>query len=140
MKVSAFFKNEGTPATGLSPVLDGWLTDGTQVLTSVSMTEIGGGFYFYDYTSYEDSEDYVFRADGGVSLPSTERYVATANEMGEVTDQAKKVRKVETNKLIIQNNTLTIYDDDGVTALYTFDLKDVQGNPDQINVFRRIPQ
>lgn len=140
MKISAFFTNEGTPETGLTPTLDAWTTDTTQVLTNVSMTEIGGGFYVYDFTSYEDSEDYVFRADGGVSLPATERYVTMANEVGEVTDQAKKVRKVETNKMIIQNNVLTIYDDDGVTELYKFDLKDVQGNPDQVNVFRRIPQ
>lgn len=38
-------------------------------------------------------------------------------------DDISAIRKIETNNWKIESNQLVIYDDDGVTALYTFNLK-----------------
>lgn len=87
MLLSVFFSDAGVPATGLSPTVDVWTSAGTQVVTGASMTEVDGGFYFYDFSSYDETQDYFIRADGGVSLSSTDRYVAGTNEVGQVTSQ-----------------------------------------------------
>jgi hypothetical protein len=49
--------------------------------------------------------------------------------------------KYETNRTKIDKNamTLTIYDDDGITALKVFDLKDSLGNPSITEVCERVP-
>lgn len=88
----AFFTNNGTPATGLTPTIDIWESDGTQVVTAASMTEIAGGFYKYDFTTYDDTKDYCIRADGGISLNATDRYVYSTNDVDSVNeDLAGKV-------------------------------------------------
>ena len=69
-----FFTDRGTPQTGLTPDVDVWETDGTQVVTTAAMSEIGGGWYSYDFAGYDDTKDYVSRADGGSSLPGLDRY------------------------------------------------------------------
>jgi len=80
MHITAFFTENGSPKTGLSPTLDAWQTDGTQVLTAVAMTEIDGGHYFYNATALDASITYVFTADGGASLMGGERYVYGSTE------------------------------------------------------------
>jgi hypothetical protein len=81
MIISAYFSNGGSPAEGLSPTLDSWLNDGTKVLDGVSMTEVSGGFYYYDFEDYDNSNNYYFRADGGNSLADHERYSYSANDL-----------------------------------------------------------
>ena len=56
MNIIAFFTNQGTPETGLTPKIDIWKLDGTQVITNQDMTEIAGGFYSYDFSSYDENE------------------------------------------------------------------------------------
>ena len=85
MLLIAFFTDNGTPKTGLTPTIDVWESDGTQSVTSQSMTEIAGGFYKYDFTSYDDTKDYCIRADGGASLSAVDRYVYSTNESDAVT-------------------------------------------------------
>lgn len=87
MLLSVFFTDSGTPATGLSPTVDVWTSGGSQVVTGAPMTEVAGGFYHYDFTAYDETEDYFIRADGGVSLSDTDRYIAGTNEVGQVTSQ-----------------------------------------------------
>ena len=84
MKLITYFSSVGVPATGLSPVMDIWTYDGTVVKSAQAMTEIGGGFYYYDFTTYNGGLDYVFRTDGGVSLSATDRYQSTSNELASV--------------------------------------------------------
>lgn len=50
-----------------------------------------------------------------------------------------KLVKVEEGRWRIVNNQLIIYDSDGVTPLYTFDLFDKDGNPTQKDVTERVP-
>lgn len=48
------------------------------------------------------------------------------------------VRKIETGRWKIVANQMLFYDDDGLTVLYTFDLKDAAGSPSMTSVFERI--
>lgn len=49
------------------------------------------------------------------------------------------IKKIESNKWKIDNNQMIFYDDDNTTVLYTFDLKDANGNGTERNVFERVP-
>ncbi|RLG47589.1 MAG: hypothetical protein DRN90_04760 [Thermoproteota archaeon] len=57
----------------------------------------------------------------------------------DIYDRLVKACKIQTNRWKIENNQLIIYDDDGVTPLIKFDLKDKLGNPAEVNVFERVP-
>ena len=47
--------------------------------------------------------------------------------------------KVQKNKWSISNNILTIFNDDRVSTLYSFNLKDASGTVASDNVFSREP-
>lgn len=75
MIVTAFFTENTIPKTGLSPTILIWKTsDNSVVVNSASMTEVAGGFYKYDFTTYVDLETYAIRCDGGAGLSAEERY------------------------------------------------------------------
>lgn len=77
MIISSFFTSNGTPATGLTPSLLIWSITGssqTLVTPSVSMLEVGNGFYQYQFSAYDSTQDYLFGVDGGSSLSNSERY------------------------------------------------------------------
>lgn len=79
LMVAFFTTSAGAPATGLSAVVDIWeVNGGTQVVTAGAMTEIGGGFYKYDFTSYDYTKLYGVRYDGGSTLGSR-RYAVAFN-------------------------------------------------------------
>jgi len=135
MNIIAFFTEQGIPKTGLSPTVDVWTVDRSQVVTAQAMTEVAGGFYYYDFTTYDEDEDYCMRADGTATLTGADRYVFSTNETGGV----GKILKIEKNKWEIVNNQMIFYDDDGTTALYTFDLKTKSDVPTERDVFKRNP-
>lgn len=135
MNIIAFFTENGIPKTGLSPTIDAWTLDGTQVVTAQAMTEVAGGFYYYDFTTYDEEEDYCIRADGTASLTGEDRYVYSSNETAGV----GKILKIEKNKWEIKRNQMIFYDDDGTTALYTFDLQNKAGGKTDRDVYRRVP-
>jgi len=83
-EIVAYFTSGGVAATGLSPILDGWETDGSQVITSQTMTEIAGGYYKYTFSTYTPANNYCFRADGGATQPTSERYMFATNEVDQV--------------------------------------------------------
>lgn len=134
--ITVFLTNEGSPATGLSPTVRiRKVSDGTLVVTDGAMTELGDGFYKYAFTSYDAGTDYVIRIDGTATLSAGDRYHAATNLLNNV----EQAIKIWTNKLQITGNQQVVYDDDGSTALYTWDLKDASGNPTQTNVLERDP-
>ena len=135
MNIIAFFTEQGIPKTGLSPTVDVWTVDRSQVVTAQAMTEVAGGFYYYDFSTYDEDEDYCMRADGTATLTGADRYVFSTNETGGV----GKILKIEKNKWEIVNNQMIFYDDDGTTALYTFDLKTKSDIPTERDVFKRNP-
>jgi len=133
MNIIAFFTENGTPKTGLTPTIDVWTLDSTQVVTAQDMTEVAGGFYYYDFTTYDEDLDYVIRADS-VSLSDSDRYVYSSNETAGV----GKILQIEKGNWEIKGNQMLFYDTDGTTVLYTFDLQNKSGTPTERDVFKRL--
>jgi len=133
MNIIVFFTSSGSPKTGLSPTIDIWKVDGTQVVNSQSMTEIAGGFYYYNFSSYDEDTDYCIRADGTNTLSGSERYKFSTNETAGV----GKILQIEKGNWKIEGNQMKFYDSDGSTVLYTFDLKNKSGSPSETDVFSR---
>jgi len=75
--------------------------DTDAVVTSGSMVHVSNGLYKYEFTAYDDSIDYVFQADGGITLPTTERYQFGNNEIGQVTSQADAISANHASELAI---------------------------------------
>lgn len=81
MIFTCFFTSSGAPATGLSPTITiRKVSDGSAVVSAQAMTEVGSGWYRYDYAGYDETLDYVFVADGGAGQPAGERYVFGATD------------------------------------------------------------
>jgi hypothetical protein len=114
MYITSFFTENGSPATGLNPTINAWTMNGTQVIVNQSMSEIAGGFYVYDFSTYDFTEDYVFRAED-LSLPLSERYVIASNENDSLNSQGviKQILGLVQGNFIISsqvydsNNNLT---------------------------------
>ena len=140
MKFIAFFTENSSPKTGLSPTIDIWKDDGDQVITAQPMSEISSGFYKYEYTAFDVDTDYVIRADGTTALPTSERYHVQTNGLSDVKSDSENLLKVQKNKWDIISDVLTIYDDDETTPLYEFELFDDSNNPSSVDVFRRVPK
>jgi len=133
MNIIVFFTQSGSPKTGLSPIVNVWKVDGTQVVTDQAMTEVNGGFYTYDFSTYDDDEDYCIVADGTSTLSGSERYKFSTNETAGV----GKILQIEKGNWKIHGNQMIFYSDDGSTELYKFNLKDKAGTPTEVDVFSR---
>ena len=76
MIINQDLANAGVPATGQSAVItiyeDG---NATPVISAQAMTEYGNGFYYYDFTGYNQRKRYQVYIDGGVGLPNASRYL-----------------------------------------------------------------
>lgn len=75
--ISAFITLNGVPQINLTPspivtIYDA-LTNNI-LISNQPMIEIGGGFYKYTVTDYDESIEYLFLADAGASFPEQERY------------------------------------------------------------------
>jgi len=85
MNIVVFFTEAGAPVTDLTPTIDVWALDGTHTIDKQDMVEVDGGFYYYDFATYDESVDYCIRADGGNKLSDNDRYLFSTNEVGQVT-------------------------------------------------------
>lgn len=165
--ISAFFTNNGVPQTGLSPTIDIWQVivspySAPQIIFSAPLVEVGGGWYVYLFTSYTFDFNYLFTIDGTATLTGSDRYKFGGNESYEE-DISFEVweeppgnhiapstmgfimtfmRKMLTNRNRIDNatNTLTVYEDDRLTPLIVFDLKDFSEAPSINPIADRVPQ
>ena len=74
--INILFRNSEVPQTGLSPVIDIYEVGGSIVVTDGAMTEYASiGWYYYDFTTYDQNKKYIWVADGTVTLgTATERY------------------------------------------------------------------
>jgi hypothetical protein len=199
MIITSFFTYNSSPATGLNPLptINIWSVNGTtstQVISGESLLEIGDGFYQFYFVTYDPTQMYVFRVDGGSTYTNdvSERYqsgsiqVATLEDT-QVTDISDSVwnsvssnyttsgtmgmleNQIGANTVAIANNlyvnansvldivnlivkyntnrtkidpasmTLTVYDDDCITPLRTFQLLDTNGAPSITQVAERTP-
>jgi hypothetical protein len=88
MYILTYFTENGSPKTGLSATIrirD--LSDNSLVITDVSMSEVGDGFYKYDFSTYDNTVDYSIRCDGGAVLTDDERYTYASSEFAGETNQ-----------------------------------------------------
>lgn len=123
--ITVRFFEAGVPKTGLSPtvtVRD--LADNSVPVNAQAMTEVGDGFYKYDFTTRDTAKDYVFSADS-VTLLGSERYAtgaiageaatgfALSTELAKVpksdgvvtwNDTAKATLQAECNDALVANN------------------------------------
>lgn len=143
MWIVASFTREGVPATGLSPeVVVRDVDTSVIVINGASMNETGDGFYSYDFSGYNPSKDYTVICDS-VTLSGVERYsYGSSGEYNEVLDSIEStvgvvdlrtllIRKIQTNRLELMDgdaDNWTLYDDDAITPLLTFDVSDKDGN------------
>ena len=133
MNIIVFFTESGTPKTGLSPIVNVWKVDGTQVVTDQAMTEVAGGFYNYSFGTYDEDIDYCIVADGTSSLSGSERYKFSTNETAGV----GKILQIEKGNWKIIGTQMIFYDTDGTTALATFNLKNSSGTASSSDIFSR---
>ena len=82
MNVLAYFSNNGIPATGLiTPTVRIRDVDSGSILVNgANMTEVGDGFYRYDFLAYDSHADYAIICDGTSALNDSDRYVYAGNE------------------------------------------------------------
>lgn len=137
MILIAFFTDDGTPKTGLTPTIDVWKHDGTQVVTAQTMTEVAGGFYQYDFTTYDEALNYCIRADGGSGLAVNERYVFASNELGQVTEDLTFLQDIEGGRWKIENHQMIFYKSDNETEVCRFNLFDSYGTRASKNIMDR---
>lgn len=84
--LSAHYTVSNVPALGLSPTTTIWELNAltplvnTLVVSNGNTVEIGGGWYRYDFLTYDPTKSYVFTFDGGATLDSGERYKYGGNE------------------------------------------------------------
>lgn len=86
MNIVAQYMDGNTPALGLTPVISAHTLDGTLVVSGETMSEIANGFYYYNFTGYSNTEDYVFMAYES-SLSVADRYVVASNETDSLSNQ-----------------------------------------------------
>jgi hypothetical protein len=74
-KVIACFTKNDLPNLNLSPVVTIRDLDSDKiVVNNAPMIEVGDGFYKYEFISWDNRKNYVWKADGGKDLNSFERY------------------------------------------------------------------
>jgi hypothetical protein len=82
MMLSAYFTLNGEPKTALSPTISVLnVATGAAVVSNQAMTEVGLGWYRYDFVGFDAALNYVMVCDGGATLTGSERYVAMASSV-----------------------------------------------------------
>ncbi len=99
INLTAYFTENGDPKTGLSPTVTAWdVSDSSVDVNAQAMTEIAGGWYKYEWSSFDLDKDYVARADGGAGQPAGERYapidMAGASLSGEIPNESLGLKQV----------------------------------------------
>ena len=144
MIIISFYTSNGTPQSGLIPtidiadvVLDTLIVDNENMSGLISMSHA----YKYDFTIYDDSKTYAITVDGGAVLNNLDRYQFATNEEDSGVVDIAVLKKIAINRWKVDedNKQLIFYDDDNTTPLYTFDLKDKDGNSATRNIFERVP-
>jgi hypothetical protein len=114
MNILAYFSDNGVPATGLliPTIKIREIPVGTLLVNGSSMTEIGDGFYSYDFTTYDSTKDYAIICDGTASLSDSDRYVYAGNENYiddiENSNLSTQILGVSAQNLEISNTLTTI--------------------------------
>lgn len=136
-KAHTFLANFGRRRTGKTVQYRLLKADLTEVATwtATGVNELGNGMYGVSVTVSDVLTKYIEWKDVEDSL-----YVAdpVTVEVDWVTD-VTTIKNIETGRWKVTGNQLILYDTDGTTPLYTFDLKDSAGNATESNPFERTP-
>lgn len=159
--ITAFFTEGFSPKTGLSPIVDVYrISDNFRVVAAQTMTQIGGGYYKYNFADYDDTEEYVVIADGGVGISNMERYkfASTEDADNKATFQDADYMRAKYHKLLegaramqpvldieegrwfIDENLKQqfFYVGNGPVLAAVFNLLDITGAPSHTDVFERV--
>lgn len=81
VQIVVSYTENGLPLASLSPVIKiREVGTGLVVIASDPMTNIGDGFYRYDFTTFDTDKSYVYVADGGVALADELRFSYGGND------------------------------------------------------------
>jgi len=158
-------KNAGVPVSGLTPQLEirrmvdntyfdfgasglpYFVSSGGTPLFTMPESLVIPGLYRYEFNStgkgLVTGDELTFLAKNTGIKPFYEtEHVVFEDDIPTILERALFMCKVERNrwKLDRVTNTMTFYDDDQVTPLLVFDMKDFDGNPTGMNIFERLPQ
>jgi hypothetical protein len=91
------------------------------------------------YTLYDTYSQALVAATNASTAATNASNAETAANAADTT--ATTVRKLQSNRLKIDTgaNTCTLYDDDDVTPLFVWNLKDSSGSPTSTSIFERDP-
>ncbi len=110
MYISTFFTDGGVPKTSLSPTITiRKLVTGAIVVNADPMSEVGNGWYKYDFVSFDPLVEYVIVCDGGATLANPERYTAASNDNFDVVVDLKRSLGLMHENIYIDN---PVYDTD----------------------------
>lgn len=147
------FKDGGIGKIGLTVTIDIWKND-VLIIDNQLCTEIGRGYYKYILTvgNVDEVGEYYFTMKtGSLSVDSNEiEGVWIAGRAGienldeTISSRASQtvldvVRKYQSNKMVIHNNQLRVYDDNGTDIIRTFNLFNASGDPAEKSIFTREP-
>jgi len=92
LEIQARFKNSGVPATGLSPTITIYNRSNKNIpIAGAAMTELADGFYYYDFSGFQPTKDYLFSMDGTATLSGSERYLESAwSSVTAITDNVSR--------------------------------------------------
>ncbi len=133
----ALFDGSGNPLAGQAPTFATYKNEAGANLTQPSIVEIGGGLYFFTPT-LDPAHCIAYMIDGGMSANPRYNFDVIRPEQFDV-DLIHPALKVLTNRWKIAANQLVIYDNDGTTVLYTFNLFDATHTPTMSQIFERVP-
>ena len=93
MFITTFFTKDGVPDLTLSPVINIVnLTTDTIAVSNGNMVHKGFGIYAYDVSSfYDNSQEYAWRCDGGVTLGIGERYSFGVNDFVNIEEMSDEL-------------------------------------------------
>jgi hypothetical protein len=106
MYITTYFASQGVPATGLTPTIKiRDLSDNSVVINSVAMSEVGDGFYKYNFAAYDAAKDYAIRCDGGNTLSGADRYTISSTETMGLNDKTGFSLSATGADLILKSST-----------------------------------
>jgi len=89
----------GAVVTGLTPTIrirDAGTT--LLIITDAAMTEVGDGFYKFDFTTYDSTKNYAIRVDTTLTIPGKFQFATNDNFVQDVQDGLATETNATTNK------------------------------------------
>lgn len=138
MFITTSFCNDIGPVTGLTPAIRIRLVEDGSLVASGTMSEVGDGFYTYDFYNYDITKAYAILCDS-ISLPSMYRYKSlSTGEYGPIINNVDLLsddtdalslllKKVLINRLELEDGDTqnwVLYDDDDTTVLLKWSVTD----------------